>query len=73
MTTYVIETFRSLGRAGNLRKFEGCRAKVSDRAVDYDAKEKFYKPEEWRALLSGPDVMYRHKDDKEFRPVDLGA
>jgi hypothetical protein len=71
MTTYVIETFRSLGRAGNLRVFQGCRAKVSDKPVDYDAREKSYTPEEWRALLSGPDVMYRHKDDREFRSPNV--
>ena len=66
MTTYVIEEFRSLGRAGNLRVFEGCQATVSDKPVDATARAKFYKPEEWRALLSGPDVLYRHKGDKEF-------
>jgi hypothetical protein len=71
MTTYVIETFRSLGRAGNLRVFQGCRAKVSDKPIDFNAKEKFYNPEDWRKLLSGPNVMYRHKDDKEFRHVGV--
>ena len=67
MTIYVIETCRFLGRAGNLRVFEGCCAKVSDKPIDYCAEERLYKPDEWRALLSGPDVMYRHRDDKEFR------
>lgn len=71
-TVYVVETFRSLGRAGNLRVFQGCNAKVMDRPDGYyDAPEKFYKPDEWRALLDGPDVMYRHRDEKEYRRPNI--
>lgn len=68
MAIYVVETFRSLGRMGNLRQFQGCNAKVmTDPSQYYDTPEKFYRPDEWQALLRQEGVLYRHKDDKEFR------
>lgn len=62
MTTYVTEQTRTFDSRATIKQLRGVTAHVSD-SLDSRGALRDFKPEDWRALLRGGDVMYRYRDE----------